>query len=101
MQAGALFALFFAWNVSQTFEELEAKQSVMIHLVHGDTPTFISITGTCALTIVHSVFSVMAGLIVEMLFMLFSLRNGLKMSEYEACWLTDFPLIIYWVRAKK
>ena len=25
VQAGALFALFFAWNVSQMFEELEAK----------------------------------------------------------------------------
>ena len=22
-------------------------------------------------------------------------HNGLKMSEYEAYWLTDFPLIIY------
>jgi len=35
--------------------------------------------------------------IVEMLFMLFfviSLRNGLKMSEYEAYWLTNFPLLI-------
>ena len=49
-------------------------------------------------------FSVMAGLIVEMLYMLslfMTLRNGLKMSEYEAYWLTHFPLIIYWVRAKK
>jgi len=37
-----------------------------------------------ALTIEHSVFSIMAGLIVEILFMLFSvitLLNGLKMSE--------------------
>ena len=34
----------------------------------------------------HSVFFAMAGLIVEMIFMLFSvitLRNGLKKSEYE------------------
>jgi len=38
----------------------------------GETPTFISITGACTLAIVHSVFSVMPGLIVEMLFMLFS-----------------------------
>ena len=65
--------LFLAWNVSQTFKELEAKRSVMIHHVYGNIPTFISITGACALTIVHSVFSVMAGLIVEVLFMLFCL----------------------------
>ena len=25
------------------------------------------------------------------------LRNGLKMSECKVYWLTDFPLIIYWV----
>jgi len=66
---------FFAWNVSQTFEELKVKQSIMIHHVYGDTPIFISITGACALIIVHSVFSVMAGLIVEMLFVLFSVYN--------------------------
>ena len=68
MLAGALVTLFFAWNGSQTFEDLEAKRSVMIH---HDTPTFISITGALALMIVPSVFSIMAGLIVEMLFMLF------------------------------
>jgi len=52
----------------------------------------------------HSVFSVMAKLIVEMLYLLFSVPNTMKwaeMSEYEAYWLTDFPLIIYWVLAKK
>ena len=55
-------------------------------------------------TIVHSIFSVMAGLIVEILscYSLFTtLLNGLKMSEYETYWLTDFPLIIYWVCTKK
>ena len=49
------------------------------------------------MTIVHSIFSVMAGLIVEMLFMLSSvltLRIRLTISEYEVYWLTDFPLII-------
>ena len=65
--AGVLLALFFAWNGSQTFEKLEADK--------GDTPTFILITGVCALTIVHSIFSVMAGLVVEMLFMLSSVYN--------------------------
>ena len=61
-----------AWNISQTsFEELEAKwYTVLRWHTH-----FVSITGACALTIVHSVFSVMAGLIVEMPFMLFSVYN--------------------------
>jgi len=43
----------------------------------------------------------MAGLIVELLFdcsLFVTLRNGLKMSEYEVHWLMDFPLIIYWTR---
>ena len=38
----------------------------------------------------------MDGLIVEILLMLFSVYNacnGLKMSEYEAYWLMDFPTI--------
>jgi len=30
-QAGALFKLFFAWNVLKVFEGLEVKQSVVIH----------------------------------------------------------------------
>ena len=60
------------WNSSQTFEELEAKQYTVCGKV---TPTFISITVVRALTIVHSVFSVMAGLVVEMLFMLLSVYN--------------------------
>ena len=46
--------------------------------------------------------SIVAGLIVEMLFMLFSwIYNGLKISEYKAYWLTDFLVINNWVRAKK
>ena len=61
--------LFFAWNatrnVSQTFEDLKAKRSVMIQCVRGTHPLLY---GACTLTIVHSVFSIMAGLIVEMLF---------------------------------
>jgi len=48
------------------------------------------------LTIEHSVISVMAGWIVDRLFVLSSIDNamynGLKLSEYEAYWLTDFPL---------
>jgi len=34
VQAGALLALFFAWNVSQTLEELEAKRNSK----RNDTP---------------------------------------------------------------
>jgi len=84
------------------FEDLEAKRSVMIHRVKATrTPTFISITGARTLMIVPSVFSIMAGLIVEILFMLFSVCNGLKISEYEVYWLMDFPRIIYWARDKK
>ena len=77
--AGALVTLFFAWNGSQMFENLEAKRSTML----GDTPTFISITEARALMIVPSVFSVMAGLIVEMLFMLFSVYNTAQWTESE------------------
>ena len=38
VQAGALLTLFFAWNVSQMFEELEVKRSVMIHRVKATHP---------------------------------------------------------------
>jgi len=71
------------------------KQSVVIH--HH----FKSIS---TLTIKHFMFSVIAGLLIEMLFMLFSvymLRNRLKMSKYKAYWLMDFLLINNWVRIKK
>ena len=100
MQAGVLLTLFFAWNISQMFEELEAKRTAMIHHVKV---TFTSITGALALTIVHSIFSAMVGLIVEIscCSLFITLRNGLKMSGYEVYWLTDFPLIIYQARAKK
>ena len=35
--------LFFAWNSSQTFEDLEAKRSVMIYRVKTTHQLFISI----------------------------------------------------------
>ena len=75
MLAGVLLMLFLAWNGSQTFRELQAKQRVLIHCVKETYPLFISITRAHTSTIVHSIFSVMAGLIVEMLFMLFSVYN--------------------------
>ena len=71
MQAGVFLMLFFAWNSSQTFEELEVKQSVIINRVLRRHTHFLLITGASALMIVHSVFSAMAGLVVEMLFTLF------------------------------
>ena len=50
----------------------------------------------------HSVFFVMAGLIIEIFFMQFSANNtaynGLKMSKYEAYWLTGS---LYWMHTKK
>jgi len=57
---------------SKSWKRNEARKDT---LCKGDTSTFISIIGECALTITHSVFSVMAGLIVEMLFMQFSVYN--------------------------
>ena len=38
VQEGALLTLFFAWNASQTFKELEVKQSVMVHCVKVTHP---------------------------------------------------------------
>jgi len=38
VQAGLLLTLFFAWNGSQTFKELEVKQSIMIHCVKETHP---------------------------------------------------------------
>jgi len=54
-----LLALFFAWNVSQMFEELEAKRSIMIHRVKVTHPLLYQ----CSVMIVLFIFSVMAGLI--------------------------------------
>jgi len=53
-----------------------------------------------SIVIKQHAFSLMAELIVEILFVLFFVYNGLKMSEYETYWLMGFPLIS-WVCAKK
>ena len=67
MLAGALLTLFFVWNGSQTFEELEAKRSIMLR---QHTQFYISNWGTHFDD--HALkFFMMAGLILEMLFMLF------------------------------
>ena len=50
------------------------------------------------------VFSIMAKLIVEMFSCcspFISLCNGLKISEYDVYWLTDFSLINIWECAKR
>ena len=85
MLAGVLLTLFFAWNVAQSVQragsELKSSGS-------SDTLTFklIHVNGVRALTINYSVFFVTTGLMVKILFMLFSVYNttvcnGLKMSE--------------------
>ena len=73
--AGALLTLFFAWNIAQHVRKTrsEAKHSDTPWL--SDTPAFESITKVCALTIEHSIFSVMAGLIVDILLRLFFVFN--------------------------
>ena len=44
-------------------------------VIHCDTSNFKSITEACTLTIEHFVFSVIAGLLIEMLFKLLSIYN--------------------------
>ena len=93
--AGVLFTFSFAWNVAQYVWRARSETKHSDTPWSSDTPNFKLINEVHTLTIKHSVFSVMAGLIVEILFMLFSiiaLCNGLKMSEYGAYWLTGFPL---------
>jgi len=60
-----------------------------------------TVTYAAALTIEHCILSVMARLIVQILFMLFFIYNAVKMSEYKVYWLMDFPLINSWVYGKK
>ena len=59
------------------------------------SPTFKPINEVHALTIEHSVFSVMAGLIVEILFMLLSIYNAAQWAENE--WIWSVPLINSWM----
>jgi len=41
VQAGELLTLFFAWNVSQMFDELEAKRTITIHLAKATHPQLL------------------------------------------------------------
>ena len=75
------------------FEKLVAKQSVVIHHDQMIHPLLKSINKTHALMMRRSIFYEMARSIAKILscYSLFiTLCNGLKMSEYEAYWLTDF-----------
>ena len=54
-------------------------------MIPGDTSTFKLITGTCALTMEHSVFSIMPGLLKEMLFMLFSIYIYINKEMNNTC----------------
>ena len=65
MLAGALLMLFFNWNVAQ-----RARSKLK--------PILKSINGVRASTIDYSLFSVIAGSIVEILFMLFFISDGQK-----------------------
>jgi len=96
--AGALLTLLFAWNVAQHIRKARSETK------HSDTPwlpTFKLINEACTLTIEHSMFSVMAGLIVEILFRLFSFFNTALVSLFFinmipiACKITNFSLHLF------
>jgi len=96
--------LFFAWNVAQHDQKARSKMKCSNTPWLSDILTFKLIKEARNLTTEQSVFSVMAKLIIEILFMLFSiimLNNGLKMSGYEVYWLTGFPIINNWVCTRK
>ena len=65
------------------FKKLEAKWSAAVHRDQATHP----LTRVYALAIKYSVFSVKA---VEMPSVLFSIWNGVKISEYETYQLTIF-----------
>ena len=96
--AGALLMLFSTWNVTQHAWKArgEMKHSQVTRHDQVTCPLLKSVNEACTLTVEHSIFSIMAGLIVEILSccsLFITLRNGLKMSEYEVYWLSGFLLI--------
>jgi len=66
--AGALLMLFLTWNFPQSVQRAGSKTKHCYTLWSSGTPTFKLITEVNTLTIRHSVFSIIAGLIVEMFF---------------------------------
>ena len=80
--AGVILMLFLLGMLPKVFEELVAKQKLCCNKVTHPL-----------LNRQHSVFSLMAELIVEILFMLFSIYNAVYWAENETHSLMDFPLI--------
>ena len=74
--AGVLLTLFLAWNIAQHVKRARSDLKRSNTPWPSDTPTFKSINEACTLTIKHTVFSMMAGLIVEIVFVLFSVYNA-------------------------
>ena len=81
--AEALLTLFFAWNVSQSVQRAGNEIKHSNTPWSSDTPTFKSINGVQALTIELSVFFIMVGLIMERLFILFSIYSAVQWAENE------------------
>ena len=63
--AGALLTLIFDWNVVQYVQRARSKTKHNDTPWLSDTPNFKLINEACALPIEHSVFSLMAELIVD------------------------------------
>ena len=82
MLAGVLLTLFLALSVSQAFKELEARQSIVIYCAKV-TRSLLLLEHTYVLTTKHSIFFVRAGLIVDMLFILFFVYNAVYWAENE------------------
>ena len=77
--------LFFVWNVTQCVRS-SCKQSIVIHCDWWTHPLFWLITGVHFLTVEHSIFFVMAGLIVEILFMLLSVYYAVEWIKNQWIW---------------
>ena len=84
--AGALLKLFFAWNVALRVLRAGSEMKHSDAPWSSNTPTFKLITGAHTLMIRHSIFPIIAELIVEILFMLFSVYNVVWWTENEWIW---------------
>jgi len=85
--AGVFLTLFFTWNVAQHIRKARSKIKHSHTPWVSSTPSFKMMNEVWALTIEHSVFSVMAALIVEILFMLFSVYSPVLWTvENEWIW---------------
>ena len=73
--AGAFLMLFFAWNVAERVWRARSETKHNDTPWSSDTPTFKSINGVHTLMVERSIFSTMARLIVQILFVLFSTYN--------------------------